>query len=299
MQNVAKKNVELAVVLPVGPTCKLAYVVDTIESIRHYITSAHVIIVLDDTGDALCAGLAEVFDTVDVITTQGNMGKEAGLYINLSRGFAYAYAHYGFKVLLRLDTDALVIGHHPEKDAIAWFAQHPELGMLGSCRVDCNGEARDFSWPRRKLAHKLKINMALIFHPGAWKSWWFLYRLSRRSIQHGYEPGEHCLGGAYFVSSECVRRLIQHQLLAREEFFWSELQEDHIFGLLIYSVGLRHGDFATGAFPMGLRWRGLPSSPAALLANNKKVTHSTRFFGDEDESAIRAFFKVQRQADQV
>lgn len=299
MRNVARKNVELVVVLPVGPTCKLAYVVDTIESIRHYIRSAHVIIVLDDSGEALCAGLSTSFDNVDVIATRGNMGKEAGLYINLSRGFAYAHEHYAFRVLLRLDTDALVIGHHPEKDAIEWFAQHPELGMLGSYRVDCNGDPRDFSWPRRKLAQKLKINMALMLHPRAWKSWWFLNQVSRRSIKHGYEPGEHCLGGAYFLSSECVERLIQHQLLGREEFFWSELQEDQIFGLLMLAVGLKHGDFATGRLPLGLRWQGLPSSPATLLANEKKVTHSTRFFGDDNESAIRTFFKAQRHADEV
>jgi hypothetical protein len=297
MRNTARKNVELAVVLPVGPECQLAYVVDTIESIRHYIRSEHVIIVLDDSGEALCTGLSELFDNVDVIVSQGNMGKAAGLYINLSRGFAYAYEHYAFRVLLRMDTDALVIGPAPEKDAIEWFAAHPELGLLGSYRVDCNGEVRDFSWPRRKLTQKLKINLALICHPAKWKSWWFLYRLCRRSIKHGYEWGEHCLGGAYFVSAECIRRLIQHQLLARDEFFWSELEEDQIFGLLVCAVGLKHGDFATGRFPMGLRWRGLPSSPAVLLANEKKVTHSTRFFGDENESAIRAFFKAQRHAD--
>ncbi|KAF0843294.1 hypothetical protein FNL37_0716 [Methylovorus glucosotrophus] len=299
MRNAARKNVELAVVLPVGPTCQLAYVVDTIESIRYYIRSSHVIIVLDDSGESLCAGLPDVFDNVDVIATQGNMGKEAGLYINLSHGFAYAHEHYEFKVLLRLDTDALVIGPDPEKDAIECFDQHPELGMLGSYRVDCNGDPRDFSWPRRKLTQKLKVNLALLRHPGAWRSWWFIYRVSRRSIKYGYEPGEHCLGGAYFVSAECIRRLVRHQLLARKEFFWSELQEDQIFGLLVRAVGMQHGDFSTGSFPMGLRWRGLPDSPATLVANKKKVTHSTRFFGDENEFAIRTFFKAQRSLDQV
>ena len=297
MQNRPRKYVEIAVVLPVGPTCELAYVIDTIESIRHYIRSAHVIIVLDDSGEALCEGLLRMFDNVDVISTQGNMGKAAGLYINLSRGFAYAHEHYAFNVLLRLDTDALVIGPDPEKDAIQYFHQYPDVGILGSYRVDCNGDVRDFSWPRQKLTQKLRISWELVRRPKTWKSWWFLLQVARRSIKHGYEPGEHCLGGAYFVSKECVQRLVQQNLIARNEFFWSELQEDQIFGMLTYFVGLKHGDFATGRFPMGLRWKGLPGSPASLLANEKKVTHSTRFFGDENESAIRTFFKAQRQAD--
>jgi hypothetical protein len=78
---------------------------------------------------------------------------------------------------------------------------------------------------------------------------------------------------------------------------WSKLGEDHIFGLLIYSVGLRHGDLATGSLPMGLRWRGLPCSPQELINKKKKITHSTQFFEGMSERLIREYFRERRQRD--
>ncbi len=84
-------------------------------------------------------------------------------------------------------------------------------------------------------------------HPQRRLGWTLLQEIFQKSSQNGYEPGEHCMGGAYFMSKPCVAALYQHNLLSREEIVWSRLQEDHLFGLLIYAVGFRHGDFATGS----------------------------------------------------
>ncbi len=291
----ARQKVTLAVIIPVGPACKLENVLDTIESVRHYVTPSHVIILLDDSGKGTGVAVRERFQDVVILTTERVYGKHAGLYLTLSQGFAFAYKNYTFDVLLRLDTDALVIGPNPESDAIACFDRNPGFGIIGSYRTDCNGSPRGFSWPRETLVRELGFRSVL--KPRCLMGWVFLHKVLNRSKRNGYELGEHCMGGAYFMSRECVGRLLKGNLLSRKEIYWSKLHEDQLFGLFIHSVGLKHGDFATGQLPMGLRWRGLPCSPEELLTKKKKVTHSTRFFEELDEQTIRGIFRAHRQAD--
>ncbi len=291
------KETTLVTVIPVGPTCKLDFVLDTIESVVHYITSPNVSIVLDDSGKGTGSAVQERFPEVVVLPTERNYGKDAGLYLNLSRGFAFAYENYAFDVLLRMDTDALVIGPDPEVDAIDYFRQHPGAGIIGSYRVDCNGDTRHFFWGRNQLAKEVSVTAGQVGRDPREAGRQFLRQTLDQSRKYGYEDGEHCMGGAYFTSRECIGRLYENRLLSREEISWSKLQEDMLFGLLMYSVGLQHGDFATGEFPMGLRWRGLPCSPEDLSRRRKKVTHSTRFFKTLTEPEIREYFRARRQKD--
>ncbi len=293
----AIQKISIVVVIPVGPMCELDNVVDTIESVRHHVTPSHVIILVDDSGKGSGEIVRSRISEVVVLTTPRVYGKHSGLYFTLSMGFEHAYRNYAFDILLRLDTDGLVIGSNPETDAVSYFFEHPEFGIIGSYRTDCNGDPREFVWPREKLAKEVGLRSALTLSPQRLLGWIFLRRVLNQSMKNGYEHGEHCMGGAYFMSKECVRRLLAMSLLSRRELAWSGLHEDQIFGLLIYYVGLKHGDFATGQHPMGLRWRGLPCSPEALIARGKKVIHSTRFFEDMEEQTIRAYFKTHRELD--
>ncbi len=116
--NIPLAQVKLVVVIPVGPFCELSYICDTLDSICHYMTASLAIILLDDSGKNTGRAVQEHFSEVTVLLALRHYGKEAGLYLNLSRGLAFAYEHYDFDVLLRLDTDALIIGQRPEEDAI-------------------------------------------------------------------------------------------------------------------------------------------------------------------------------------
>jgi hypothetical protein len=51
-------------------------------------------------------------------------------------------------------------------------------------------------------------------------------------------------------------------------------------------------DFGTAAdtLPIGAKWRGLAASPEELIQAEKALIHSTRFWEELDESAIRAEF---------
>ncbi len=283
------------IVIPVGPVCKLDFVKDTIDSVIHYTHSARMIIIVDDSGTELGERVRDSFPTtkIDLITTPKNYGSHAGLYLSLSLAFLHAINHYDFQVLLRLDTDALIIGEAPDQDAIDYFTQHPNTGILGSYRVDCNGDPRSFAWPRQQLLRETGWPY-LLKHPHQLRGVLCLRHLIKTAQSNNYELGEHCMGGSYFLSGVCVRRLAEANLLSRTEIGWSLVHEDQLFGLMIKAIGMRLGDFATGNWPMGLRWRGLPCSPQTLLDRGKKVTHSTRFWQDLEETEIRAFFQEIR-----
>jgi len=288
------KKVTLVVLIPVGPNCEPTTVCDTLESIRHYVTSSHAIIVLDNSIKGAGAAVKERFSDVHILAMPRPYGKQADLYLKISEGYSFAHKNYAFDVLLRMDDDSLIIGPNPEKDAIEFFRRNPEFGQIGSWKMDCNGVPRDITWSRDQLFKELRFKNALRFPHRRTKGWLFLRRTYHKSLKHGYEAGEHCIGAACFVSPECVARLYNDKCLSRDEISWSNLEEDHIFGLLVYSVGLRLGDFATGSLPMGLRWRGLPCSPDELVRRKKKIVHSVRSYEDMSEDEIRVYFRERR-----
>jgi hypothetical protein len=278
------------VVIPVGPEPSLENILDTLESVCHYTTPKRKIVVVDDSGAGAGLQIHRAFPEVDIIDTNGPSGARGGLYCGLVKGFRHALNNYPFDLLLRMDTDALVIGPEPESEAAALFRANPQLGMLGSYRVDCNGRIRDFT-PAREL-FRAEISWSAARHFRRWRT---LRRSLRQAQAFGYELGEHCLGGALFLSHECVLRMSRAGLLDCQELRSSSLSEDHLFGLFTRAVGLEIGDLATGGLPIGISYRGLPCSPAELLHRGKKITHSTRFWQDMKEPEIRELFEAARK----
>ncbi len=286
------ESMRLAIVIPVGPEPSLENVIDTLESVCYYTTPKRNIVLVDDSGSGAGLELHRMFPDVDVIDTGGPSGARGGLYCGLAAGFSHALRNYPFDLLLRMDTDALIIGPEPEAEAAALFRAHPELGMLGSYRVDCNGGVRDFTPARELLSRELSWKAARHF-----QRWRTLRRALRQAQAHGYEMGEHCLGGAFFLSHECVVRMSRAGLLARRELRPSLVSDDHLFGLFTRAVGLEIGDLASGDLPLAVSYRGLPCPPMEMLRRGKKITHSTRFWEQMREAEIREIFRAARQRD--
>jgi hypothetical protein len=214
------------------------------------------------------------------------------LYLTLSLAYLHAHRHYDFEVLLRLDTDALVIGDRPETDAIAFFRQHPRAGLIGLYRHGTHPDRDDHHWSKSRLAEESRGSSALC-DPVLAFSWW---RLMRRARVHGFRPGDYVFGGAYFMSSACVRTLAEKNLLARKALGRSLLEEDHILGVLATSAGLEMADFSSDAGPMALEWKRLPCSPEQLVADDRKITHSVKGWESRGEAEIRMFFRGLRIA---
>lgn len=289
-----RKKIRLAVVIPVGPTSHtpLEHVFDTLDSVLHFTTANRGIVVVDNSGEALADAIHTRFPEVIVIPSPQAYGLSGGLFKALSLGFLYAQTLWDFDILLRMDTDALLIGPALEVDALDYLAAHPRVGLFGTYRIGASGEVSEYSWPEQQLRHETSA----LGHLHDWERARMLNNLVRQAQAHGYVSGEHVLGGGYLLSPRAVRMLNRNGWLLREELFRSKLQEDHLLGLLIRAGGLELGDFGGPDQPIAVRWRGLPLAPQELVERGKKLVHSTRFWQGKDERDIRAYFRNQRRA---
>ena len=291
-----KEQTDIVVVMPVGPRCRMQYVSDTIRSLNVHAPERYPVILIDDSQMGTGKALQDIFpDQVVVLPVQKNRGKAGGLYSSLCEAFCYALDHYHFRLVLRMDTDALVIGQDPAAEALAYFDLHPETGMAGSYisrrfAPDGFGNMQDNAYPRNtllvgtctwKFIRRPRVN-------------WTLRKLMFRAFLNGYELGENIQGGAYFISCNCLMLLRQEGLLPLRILSRSILMEDHLFSLLTRAAGMQLGDLGGSDGPFGCVWKGLPAAPESLLQSGKKIIHSVRSWKNLDEQEIRLYFKHQR-----
>jgi hypothetical protein len=276
-------------VIPVGPACRVEFVGDTIDSIQFFAPRARIILV-DDTCSAVGAELEQRY-RVSLVKAPAH-GLFGNLYLNLSAGFQEALSR-PFKILVRLDTDALIAGDDFEKKALDRFGAEHDLGSLGSFRIGYDRIAtRDPSWAK----HRILVFLAL----RSWRSpraAFLIARLLLKSRRHGYQLGESIMGGVAVYRYEAVAAMNDAGLLGRSELSLIGLQEDHVFGLCLLSLGYQLGEFGDryDDLPMGVHWIGLPASPQELMERGKSMIHSTKSFEELDEAAIRSEFRSARQ----
>ena len=285
-----KKHYDVVVVIPVGPGCLPANIADTINSFIHYTRSSYKIILADDSQLETGLLIKKDFPHVDVISTRYPQGKLCGLYITLSLAYRYALKHFRFTSLLRMDTDALITGEAPEREAIALFKANPAIGIAGQYPLDYNGNPWDISWPQKQVL-RLTGSRTFFRKPFAHALLWLRYK---KALQNGYNTGESVFGGAYFMSEACLKKLKGAGLLPSRLLKPVLLEEDHLFAILIKSLGFQFGDLASGTLPFGCAWKGLPAAPEDLFEKGKKIIHSTRYWHDMKEAEIRSFFREKR-----
>lgn len=285
-----KQTFELVVVIPVGPACKPEFIEDTVRSINYYVRSSCMVILADDSQKGTGARLQERLPDLDVFITPHAMGKLCGLYITLSLAFCYALDKYEFRALLRMDTDALLIGKSPEKDAFHLFDCAPSVGIAGQYPYSYNGDIWDRSWPGGQL-YRIMHSLYFFTRPRAHAKLIARYLLARK---HHYQRGESVFGGACFFNASCLKALRANGLLPSYAFKNLQLEEDHLFSLLAKSIGFELGSLSGPSQPFGCAWLGLPASPQALYEAGKKIIHSTRYWNNLKEEDIRAWFKEKR-----
>jgi glycosyltransferase involved in cell wall biosynthesis len=286
-----KREIQMVIVIPVGPSCKLDFITDTIKSIQHFVSEDYILIIADDSQKGTGHLLSKTFPLIHVLENKKNLGKVAGLYITLCNAYRYAIENYDFKVLLKMDDDALIIGEGGEVQAMQFFEKHPEVGMAGryikrQVAIDSFGNLHDNYWPRKQII-KDTCTLKMLRRPVAN---WYFRQLFIRALRNGYELGENIQGGCYFMSFECIRRLNNAGLLPLRLLKNVNFGEDLMFSLLVKSIQMNLGDLGSKPDPIGCCWQGLPASPETLQKEGKKIIHSVRFWDNMSEKDIREFY---------
>lgn len=287
---------DMVVVVPIGPGTPIKYISDTIDSVYFYCRCGVKLILADDSQQGLGNLVKEKYTDADNLVNKRSNGLAAGLYITLALAYQHAVRHYSFKTLFKIDTDALVIGPDPQKDAEKLFVEQPAIGLAGLYKsgnsiIDFNGNAFDNSWPRNYL-FDITCTWKVIKRPVANFT---LRKYFRKAFANGYNIGENVFGGAYFLSEALIIAMDRAQLLPVYGLKNSRMEEDHIFSILAKSINFDIGDLGRDELPFGVFWKRLPASPEMLVLRNKKIIHSTRSWEQLDESDIRAYFLSRRQ----
>jgi hypothetical protein len=285
-----KQKIDVIVVIPIGPGSQIDFVMDTISSYKFFANSSYKFILADDSHQNIGAAIQKKLHDCDVLCTLRPMGGWAGLYINLCNAYKHALENYDFKAILKLDTDALIIGTNPEKEALQLFEKNPFAGIAGQYPYTYDGEPWNIRWPEQRIINSTR-SWKFFRRPFANFS---LIKYYNNALKNGYKTGESVFGGAYFISRNCIAALNEDGLLPEYKFQSLNLGEDHIFSLLTKSIGYTLESLSTNG-PMGCSWNGLPVPPEQLIIDGKKIIHSTKYWENLDESAIRMIFKSYRE----
>ena len=272
-------DLKLVVVIPAGPRDTP---VDTLDSVFRY-ARPELVIVIDDTKGA---GINFSHEKLIILPSIGH-DIFGGLYLNLAMAYRYAVENVQFDMLLRLDTDALLLGDGLAQAAMSRFESNPKVGALGAYRLGPDGRHRD--WKPARKALDAEIGIRGLRHPSCQRTLRTLV-----ASAPGYILGEHALAAAVVYRGQAINEMYRRGLLNLEGLASSRLGDDHIFGLLTVAAGYCTDDFSGPEDPMAVKWKGLPSAPEDLLKAGKLVTHSVRSWGEMPEREIRDYFAAAR-----
>ena len=240
-----------AVLIPVGPGGReVERLRDVLDSLRAFegADETHLILVDDSYVPRDLAREAKPWASCEVIRTGLWARGEPGLPHRIARrpGHPHPYsamvagtidglraaAEREPEFLLKLDTDALLIGPMTEK-LRATFADK-RVGLAGAYTHWCNGVQRDWSgWATRLRKLRGAISPVAI-GPGralryrSPRDAEAVRRLLRRAEANGYVLGAHCLGGAYAVGPALLSCA---DLLDWQPWVGTGLSEDVVVGL--------------------------------------------------------------------
>jgi hypothetical protein len=287
---------EIAVVMPVGPTStEVDRCRDTIDSIVRLEPAVRWIVLVDDDAaprDLVAAvGAAETgVDVVrlDHLLPSGVASVYERLTVSVLAGLRWVTRHTTADVVMKIDTDALVIA--PFADKLSRALADPAVGLIGSYDRTCNGEERSFdAWValvqragrRRRLAAGRHARRAR--------------RLVREARAAGYEWGEHVLACALAMPRIALDAIDAGGALDDPlAFAGAELADDPMLGILVRRAGFRLAGHVGEGETFAVAWRGLPDTPDRLVARGYAIIHSVKNDPRVTESEIRRYFATGR-----
>jgi hypothetical protein len=291
---------QIAVVMPVGPDpAELARARDTLASIVAWEPAVRWLVLIDDSPTVRGLNRLIDFRGVHVEVLRSPAGASGDFWDRVTAtvlaGIAWVAGNTAADMVTKIDTDSLVIAPFAAK-LMSAFEAAPGVGLFGSYDVGCNGRKRSFhTWakPVRIAASRvqLKGRHSRLAVGRAAKARTII-RDARRS---GYVWGEHALACAFAIDRSTYMSWASDDVLADPTVFMGTgLGVDPVVGILVRRSGKRLASLVGKGDPFGVAWRGLPMTPAELLARGHSIIHSVKNDRDWSEESIRAFFGARR-----
>lgn len=298
----------VAVAIAVGPAeLELQRLRDLADSIAHHDAGDAVLVMIDDSPEprhldsqlSLPPSIRAVSLHHPRHGRQVTFSKGKGICSAILLALRWIARHLDARFVLKLDTDSLVIS--PFRDRLSdLFSANPQLGMVGAYTQTPNGSERDWSHHEpsiRDLAGGFdwrKPIRSLKREPDPARR--HIASLLHAARANGYRAGEHCMGGGYALSRELVDRMNRSGHLDDPSLWMNiDLPEDVMIGIHVRAAGLEFANSVNEGDVFGVRYLGLPDTPANLLLKRYSVIHAVKNDERMDEATIRAFFKSDRE----
>jgi hypothetical protein len=281
---------------------------DVINSILHHEPAIDSILLVDDAPHErdLLSALGSSRPQL-AVTANPRDGRGHGLWGGLAAGMLHGYGWLQREVqpdlVLKLDTDALVIA--PFVERVAASLGDGDLGMVGTFSQHCDGRPRELDrWDFRVRRRRIPVRPfregdqadgRLRLRHTLWGDPAILRRRIAAARRHGYGYGEHCLGGAYAVSGRFLQRMGQHGWFDDwPAWIPLDIGEDVCIGVYVRAVGLACADANRPGEPFGVEYRDLPLPPGDLVDAGYAVVHSIKDQDGSTEAEIRDYFARRR-----
>lgn len=266
---------------------------DTLESIEYYVKELHHIIAIDDCSQGM---LGEKIKTakpdITVLRNERKHGGRSGLYVTMAKAYKYALSNFTFKVFMKMDTDALMVGAGLISQAREYFEAHPNVGILGSYRIRSDGKKRHWGKWRIAFFYESSPIRFLVGKSVLWRP------IIREAFKHGYNMGENVLGGAYFIRYECIQAMYEKGYLDyryEDILKQSKIGDEIIYSLLCKACGYDLQDFGTPEHSMAIALDCLPLKKEEIVTLGKTAIHSLKKGKDgESQAELRQFFRSLR-----
>jgi hypothetical protein len=305
-----------AVLIPVGPSpVDLYRGVELVKSLLRWQPSVGWCVILDDSPAPRGLSDLTIFPQHCSAITLVNPrlgrgdGSHGGLFAGIAAALSWLQASTNADFVLKIDTDALVIGPFAES-VRSRLVREPDTGVLGAVGFSCNPHFRAMQNLSRE-PELLRAYRALVTEPHKrgnslgdsfqlcgvdlraeqMRSLLAILPHIKSAIGHGYASSEYCQGGAYVITRQMMDRMKSQDYLSCANL-WTDLPigEDMIMAMYTYAVDLRLRDLSGPDEPFGVQAQGLPYSPEILKRLKYSLVHSVKNDRCYSENDIRAFF---------
>lgn len=235
------------------------------------------VVVLDDaTTDCRTARIRAIVPGAVVLHHRWPCARPPYQYTSIARLLREARRHFDADVVIKVDTDALLTGPGLARAAIRVFAEHPQIGLLGTVQQP--------AYDRWLLARERRTSRAV-------------RRLHDAALRHGYD-GRKAHGGVYVLSRAALERLAADGWLDWRPPVWTLLNEDACVGLATWACGLSIGwPGPDDAAPIRSVSHEMPMDKEAVRPAGVLAVHSVRRgLAGENEAEVRHFFGAERRA---